>query len=217
MNRRYLAPAAIAALLHVGLLGLGRSAPASAALGTFYPDGGWDFEPPPSLAVRSDSDLDGTARKEVIAADIEVTRHLAMPDDFAVDVLAVPPLRLPIGCHLYFEPGSLPSNVGFVSSRPYVYAAGDLDRPPRALSQAVPIYPYEERLAGVAGQVLVEFTVDERGEVIEPRVRESSSAAYAKSALAAVAHWKFEPGRRAGEVVRYRLTVPIIFTLTDPS
>lgn len=215
MNRRYLVPATIAALLHAGLLCGGRSAPAS-LLATAYLDEDWVCALPPRELFASDELVteDGTIG-EGVTAPIAVVRSVALPRDFTVDV---PAPTIPDAIVCCWPPGLVMplSDVAMnCCSAAYVYEAGDLDRLPRARAQAVPIYPYEARTAGVSGEVLVEFIVDEAGDVLEPHVRRSTSETYSKSALAAVALWKFEPGRRAGEVVRYRMTVPIVFTLTD--
>ena len=55
------------------------------------------------------------------------------------------------------------------------------------------------------------FIVDERGRVVEPRVRNSTDPIFEKSALTAVKRWRFEPGKRNGKPVRFRMLVPITF------
>lgn len=90
-----------------------------------------------------------------------------------------------------------------------------LDNTPRTRLQAAPIYPYDAKREGLHGEVLVEFIVDETGAVIEPRVVRSSHRVFEEASLRAVAKWKFEPGRRDGRVVRFRMAVPVVFNLND--
>lgn len=90
-----------------------------------------------------------------------------------------------------------------------------LDNSPRTRFQAAPVYPYSAKRDGTSGEVLVEFVVDETGSVLDPRVVRSSNPVFEESSLRAVAKWKFEPGKRDGRVVRFRMTVPVVFTLSE--
>lgn len=91
----------------------------------------------------------------------------------------------------------------------------DLDNPPRPRFQASPHYPFEGKNSGLSGDVLVDFTVDESGRVVEPRVVKSSHRMFEEPTLRAVAKWQFEPGRREGRIVRFRMTVPVVFNLNE--
>lgn len=88
-----------------------------------------------------------------------------------------------------------------------------LDNPPRTRVQSPPVYPHEARQSGLTGEVLVEFTVDEDGRVMSPRVVRSSQAMFEPATLTAVAKWRFEPGRKNGRAVRFRMMVPVVFGL----
>lgn len=90
-----------------------------------------------------------------------------------------------------------------------------LDNSPRTRFQAAPVYPYSAKRDGTSGEVLVEFVVDETGSVLDPRVVRSTNPVFEESSLRAVAKWKFEPGKRHGQVVRFRMTVPVVFTLSE--
>jgi protein TonB len=92
-----------------------------------------------------------------------------------------------------------------------------LDNTPRARFQASPVYPFEARRTGTPGEVHVEFVVDERGRVTDPRVVHSSNRMFDESTLRAVAKWQFEPGRRHGKPVKFRMTVPVMFNLDEGS
>lgn len=90
-----------------------------------------------------------------------------------------------------------------------------LDRTPATRLQVSPIYPYEAKKNGLAGQVVVDFVVDERGDVAQARVVSSSDRVFEEAATRAVMKWKFEPGRRNGGVVPFRMVIPIQFNLND--
>lgn len=89
-----------------------------------------------------------------------------------------------------------------------------LDNPPRTRSQVAPVYPYDAAHDGRTGSVWVEFTVDETGGVLNPRVSRSTDPVFEAPTLRAVAKWRFEPGRRSGHVVRFRMALPVVFALT---
>jgi len=98
-------------------------------------------------------------------------------------------------------------------SRPFNFS--ELDGIPRARVQIGPIYPAEARSRGLEGEVLVAFTVDEEGRVINPRVMRSTDAIFDEAARRAVAKWRFEPGRRQGRVVRFSMAVPMVFRVNE--
>lgn len=91
-----------------------------------------------------------------------------------------------------------------------IFSIADLDQKPRVIYQPGPALTAEIRKKA-PGTVHILFLVDERGSVVEPRVQQSTDPVFEKSALGAVKQWKFEPGKRAGKAVRFRMRVPITF------
>jgi TonB family protein len=91
----------------------------------------------------------------------------------------------------------------------------ELDQPPRARAQASPVYPVQEKTSGITGTVEVEFTVDETGAVVNPWVVSSTRRSFEEPTLRAVEKWRFVPGRRLGQVVSFRMRVPVLFNLND--
>ena len=77
-----------------------------------------------------------------------------------------------------------------------------LDSAPRAKVQPSPDYPARMRQDGIGGSVTVEFDVNTSGNVVRAAV---------EPALRAVRAWRFEPGRRDGRIVPFRMAVPIEF------
>lgn len=94
---------------------------------------------------------------------------------------------------------------------PTVFRPGDLDRTPNAKVQISPEYPYEMSKSGTSGSVMVEFDVDKSGNVVRAVVVSYSHREFTEPALRAVRKWRFEPGRREGKAVPFRMTVPIEF------
>jgi len=91
-----------------------------------------------------------------------------------------------------------------------LFSLADLDQKPRVLHQPGPMLDAEARKAG-GGTVYVLFVVDPDGRVESPIVHKQLHPALDRAALAAVKQWKFEPGRRNGQSVRFRMRVPITF------
>jgi protein TonB len=90
-----------------------------------------------------------------------------------------------------------------------------LDNPPATRHQTPPTYPYAMKVSGVTGTVWVEFVVDENGRVHDVHVVKSTNDGFNEATVAAVATWRFEAGKRKGLPVRFRMTIPIVFSLND--
>lgn len=91
-----------------------------------------------------------------------------------------------------------------------IFSLADLDQKPRIINQPSPILS-QQLLKKTPASVKIIFLVDEQGHVEEPRVRSSSNPAFEKPALDAVKRWLFEPGKKSGKAVRFRMLVPISF------
>ncbi len=87
-----------------------------------------------------------------------------------------------------------------------VPALQSLARVPKALAQAMPVYPAVLAARGLEGTAAVRFYVDEEGRVRLPEVVEATAPEFAAAAVAAVSHWRYEPPRNGGHsaVVRER-------------
>jgi len=91
-----------------------------------------------------------------------------------------------------------------------VFSMADLDQKPRPLYQPGPVFNKQMR-RNTPATVYILFLVDEHGRVMEPRVQKSTNPLFDNAALNAVKRWKFEPGKRNGKAVRFRMRVPITF------
>lgn len=92
-----------------------------------------------------------------------------------------------------------------------IFSLSDLDQKPRVVYQPSPIYPPELARKGMQGTVYVLFVVDKTGRARDLKVQKSTHPAFNNPALKAVKQWKFEPGKRKGKPVQFRMRVPITF------
>ncbi len=76
-------------------------------------------------------------------------------------------------------------------------------------------YPEIARRAGVEGRVIVQFIIDQEGNVVDPIVVRGIGGGCDEAALEAVTHLKFSPGRQRGRPVKVRYSLPIIFRLSS--
>lgn len=91
-----------------------------------------------------------------------------------------------------------------------LFSMADLDQKPRVIYQPGPILNAQVRRKA-PGTVYILFIVDQNGRVENPMVQSSMDPIFEKPALNAVKQWKFEPGKRKGQPVRFRMRVPISF------
>ena len=91
-----------------------------------------------------------------------------------------------------------------------LFSIADLDQTPRVIYQPGPTLNKELRKKA-PGKVYIVFVVDQQGRVENPIVQTSNDSVFEKPALVAVKQWKFEPGKRNGKAVRFRMRVPVIF------
>lgn len=92
-----------------------------------------------------------------------------------------------------------------------IFSLSDLDQKPRVVYQPAPIYPQELARKNMQGTVYILFVVDKSGRTRDLKVQKSTHPAFNNPALKAVKQWKFEPGKRKGKAVQFRMRVPITF------
>lgn len=74
-------------------------------------------------------------------------------------------------------------------------------------------YPPKALLAGIDGLVIIQFIVNENGEVENPRVIRGIGAGCDEEAIRVVKLAKFKPGKQRGQAVRVQFSVPVFFKL----
>jgi len=84
------------------------------------------------------------------------------------------------------------------------------------LDNPAPVYPPLSRRAREEGRVLLRVLVEASGQAAKLEVQGSSGfERLDRSALAAVARWKFVPARQGAEAVAAWVLVPLVFSLKD--
>jgi hypothetical protein len=115
-----------------------------------------------------------------------------------------------------------------------VFDISELDQMPIARVQVAPLYPAALRKAGVFGEVIIGFVVEEQGNVIavmvvppkdqkdgrtvkygDKIVTFSNDERFGQAAMDAVRQWRFRPGEKDGKPVKVRMSVPIVFSFND--
>lgn len=96
---------------------------------------------------------------------------------------------------------SLPPALLFAAEPPIV--------PPQLVRAATPVYPPALKERGVAGHVVVELTVDVRGEPMDIKVVESAGPDFDAAALAAAQQLRFAPARRGSSATDPAVAVRI--------
>lgn len=91
-----------------------------------------------------------------------------------------------------------------------LFSIADLDQKPRIIYQPGPMLT-KEVLKKAPGKVYIIFVVDQNGRVQDPQIQTASDPVFEKPALDAIKKWKFEPGKRSGQPVRFRMRVPFTF------
>jgi protein TonB len=88
-----------------------------------------------------------------------------------------------------------------------------LDHTPHAVRQTQPVYPLDAKVKSESGEVMVAFVVDESGRVLNARVVSSTDPVFEEPTLRAIEQWRFTPGTVHGRPVRFRMSVPVAFSL----
>lgn len=83
-----------------------------------------------------------------------------------------------------------------------------------ALQQKIE-YPAKAKMANIEGRVIIQFIVNEKGEVENPRVIRGIGGGCDEEALRVVKMAKFKPGKQRGKPVRIQYSIPILFKLRN--
>jgi len=220
MKRPFVLPVAVALGLHALLLfGFRTGRPSLTA--PVRAGSALDPLPPDIVQVEPAPDPDDPAEANAGSHVTSALPDLVEPP--AADTLGKIPIpasdrlsvSLPTGPGNILGPIDGGDGTGIGTHGPVTVLSSHLDNTPRTRAQIAPVYPYEARLAGRPGEVWVAFTVDETGLVRNPHVLRSTDPVFEKPTLQAVAKWRFEPGRKDGRVVRFRMSVPVAFAVNQ--
>lgn len=142
---------------------------------------------------------------------IEVPNDTIVEDDFidlGFELLFDEPLPLP----------PPPTNNGEWEDEPEIFIV--VERMPEPIGGMSAIYsrlvyPEIARLAGIEGRVIIQFIVDEEGNVIDPIVLRGIGGGADEAAIEAVRGVRFTPGLQRGRAVKVRYQMPIMFRLSS--
>ncbi len=76
-------------------------------------------------------------------------------------------------------------------------------------------YPDAARRAGIEGRVIIQFIVDETGQVRDPVVVRGIGGGCDEAAIEAIRSVEWSPGRQRGRPVRVQFQLPIMFRLQN--
>jgi len=214
MKRRFAIPAAIALTAHA-LLFVGSGKPPAPIENT--PPAVMSDDPPPTVEVVDDTPppppdvedntSDGSSVK--LPPGITEVPPIVVPRESEMTQKYV---KVPTGTATKLDPdmrlGRPGADVGSKLLTPSM-----LDDKPRTRFQKAPVYPHSMKVAGTSGTVWVEFMVDETGRVHDVKVIKSANPDFEEATINAVSEWRFEPGTRNHIPVRFRMSIPVVFSL----
>lgn len=76
-------------------------------------------------------------------------------------------------------------------------------------------YPDAARRAGIEGRVIIQFIVDENGNVTDPVVVRGIGGGCDEAAIEAIRSVEWTPGRQRGRAVRVQFQLPVMFRLQN--
>jgi protein TonB len=138
---------------------------------------------------------------------------IVMADSFVQQIQPPPPDNVKPNANLVTIPATRPTGPG--ARLKDVFSLDQLDQPPTVSYQAKPVYPFEMSRAGITGEVTVEFVCDAQGDVREAYAKRSTQREFESAAIQAVSKWKFKAGKKGGKAVNTRMSVSIVFNLSE--
>ena len=162
--------------------------------------------PPPPQEVPDEVEIE-----EDVIEEIDLDLNAAVPPPPAPPRQAAPPPPPPPG-----EPPPPPPPPEPEPTEPEIFEVAEVQ--PELIGGLEELqknveYPDFARRAGIEGRVIIQFVVDERGNVVDPVVARSPNDALSEAALAAVRKAKFRPGQQRGRPVKVRFSLPVTFRL----
>ena len=169
----------------------------------------------PEKVVRDDAEKPDLAEYAPTLMDAP---QIALPTDFVQEINFASLIPRPdldqakvfVIPHNIIRSGNLGEGLG------NIFSLADLDQHPQPVVQPSPVFPPQLKREVSLARVVVEFVVDTEGRVRNAYAVESSHDGFNEAAVVGVTKWRFRAGLRAGIKVNVRMSVPIIFRLTDP-
>lgn len=95
------------------------------------------------------------------------------------------------------------------------FTINQVDRPPAVLVQIPPVYPFQARLNGLEGEVVLLVSVNRSGTVSDVKVLSSTAHVFVNTAVEAVKSWRYRPAEKNSQTVAVKIRVPIKFELNE--
>lgn len=89
---------------------------------------------------------------------------------------------------------------------------------PMPLSRVNPRYPRKALRRGLEGEVVLEFTVDANGDVVEDSIRVISATpegVFDRTSMRALSRWRFQPRKQGGQAIPFRARQTLVFKLAQ--
>lgn len=177
----------------------------------------------PELPEEPDEEIPDLDKGSEIAEGVDVPRQADVPTTVILDNMmtqAFDPRSLQPNLNIAgTKLTSIPANVriGGAGGKGIkeIFNLADLDRAPTPIFQPPPNIPPNLRQQGGDVNVVVEFVVNNKGEVVDARVLSSSDRRYDDIATTAVMKWRFKPGIKRGRSVAARIHQPFIITIAS--
>lgn len=89
---------------------------------------------------------------------------------------------------------------------------------PMPLSRVNPRYPRKALRRGLEGEVVLEFTVDANGDVVEDSIKVISATpegVFDRTSMRALSRWRFQPRKQGGQAIPFRARQTLVFKLAQ--
>lgn len=89
---------------------------------------------------------------------------------------------------------------------------------PMPLSRVNPRYPRKALRRGLEGEVVLEFTVDANGDVVEDSIKVISATpegVFDSTSMRALSRWRFQPRKQGGQAIPFRARQTLVFKLAQ--
>ena len=112
------------------------------------------------------------------------------------------------------ETPEVPSETAEPGAEPLLRATAE-EEPAALVSKVDPAYPEVARRAGVEGTVVLDATIDEKGEVTDVVVLRGLPLGVSEAAVEAVLHWVYRPARGKNGPIASHKTIRVVFRLGE--
>jgi protein TonB len=167
--------------------------------------------PPPPPAIEQ---VVRFAAPEVVE-EVKIDQGLASMDDMAEDADDIAPpdqIQLVEEKETVIDKGPEEEGVWFVEENAS-FKGGDIKSFSTWVAEHVQ-YPVEASEAGIFGKVIVQFSVDREGRVVDVKVIRSVYPALDAEAVRVIKDSpKWKPAKQSGNAVKQNFTIPIVFNL----